>query len=108
MDNLTALRGLCNALCSSFYPDITTMTLVLYNEGLDAMDEAAPKDVTILKLAIKLVKGYIETSRTEGGVSVSIDIDKIDDAIKEWCDDYGLDASEFVQLKTIENGSHLW
>ncbi|MBR0292519.1 MAG: hypothetical protein IJQ79_10375 [Bacteroidales bacterium] len=108
MDNLTALRGLCNAICNTFYPDNSTMELVLFNEGISSTAAATPKDPAILKLAIKLVLGYVEKSRTEGGVSYSIDTDKIDDNIKEWCDDYGLDAEEFLPLKTIENGSNLW
>lgn len=109
MDNLTALRGLCNAICSSFYPDISTMKLMLFNEGISADADAQPKDPAILKLAVRLVRGYIESSRSEGGVSVSIDTDKIDDAIEAWCEDYGLDAEDYlISLKTIENGSNLW
>ena len=109
MDNLTALRGLCNAICSTFYPDTSTMSLLLYNEGINATDNAVPKDVTLLKLAIKLVQGYIESSRSEGGVSVGIDTKKVDDNIRRWCDDYGLDADDYLtSLKTIENGSNRW
>lgn len=108
MDNLTALRGLCNAICSTFYPDIHAMAMMLFNEGIEAEDEATAKDPALLKIAIRLVKGYVESSRSEGGVSYDIDTDKIDDNIKDWCDDYGLDASDFISLKTIENGSNLW
>ena len=108
MDNLTALRGLCNALCSAFYPDNSTMQLLLFNEGIAADGVAQPKDAALLKLAIKLVRGFVESSRSEGGVSVGIDTDKVDDNIAFWCDECGLDASEYLSLKTIENGTNLW
>ena len=108
MDNLTALRGLCNASCNTFYPDNSTMTLLLFNEGLSAEDTARPKDVVLLTIAIKLVLGYVESSRSEGGVSVGIDSKRVKENIKRWCDDYGLDAEDFLPLKTIESGTHLW
>ena len=65
MDNKSALRGLCNALCNTFYPDNAAIEVMLFNEGIQACDDARPKDVSLLKLAIKLVMGYCETSRTE-------------------------------------------
>ncbi len=109
MDNFTALRSLCNAICNTFYPDNNTMALMLFNEGISPSAEATPKDAAILKLAIKLVQGYIETSRSEGGVATSISTDKVNDNIKRWCADYGLNAEEYLNsLKTIENGSNLW
>lgn len=84
------------------------MMLLLYNEGIKAADNALPKDVNLLKIAIKLVLGYVESSRTEGGVSVGIDSERVEDNIRRWCDDYGLDAEDFLSLKTIENGTNLW
>ena len=109
MDNLSALRSLCNAICSAFFPDRSTMEMMLYNEGIDSTAAAAQKDVTLLRLAIRLVKGFVESSRSENGVSVSIDTDKVDENIAMWCDEYGIDADELAtSLKTIENGSDLW
>lgn len=109
MDNLTALRSLCNAICNTFYPDGQTMALLLFNEGIEASDNAAPKDPQLLKLAIRLVQGYVESSRTELGVSTAINTDKVNDNIRRWCADYGLDADDYLtSLKVIENGSNLW
>lgn len=109
MDNKSALRGLCNALCNTFYPDTSTIEVVLFNEGVQASDDAKPKDAQLLKLAIRLVLGYCESSRTENGVSTSVDRDAVKRNITTWCDDYGLDADDYVPgLKVVEDGTNLW
>lgn len=109
MDNLSALRSLCNAICSAFYPDSPTMEMMLFNEGISGAAEATPKDASLLRLAVRLVRGFVESSRSENGVSVSIDADKVDENIAIWCGEYGIEADEFLtSLKTIEDGSDLW
>ena len=109
MDNLSALRGLCNAICNTFYPDRAAMEMMLFNEQLGPCDDAKPKDIKLLKLAIRLVKGYVEASRSENGVSTSVNTAAIDDAIKDWCVDYGLDADDYILSQTtIEDGSNRW
>ncbi len=108
MDNLSALRGLCNAICSAFYPDRATMEMMLFNAGISAAATAAPKDAELLRVAIRLVKGFVESSRSENGVAVSIDTGKIDENIAMWCDEYGIDADDLTTLKTIEDGSSRW
>lgn len=109
MDNLSALKGLCNAICNTFYPDVATAELMLFNEGINATKEASPKDATLLKVAITLVRGYVESSRTENGVSTSVDSAKVDKNIKFWCNEYGLDAEDYMlSVKSIEDGSNRW
>ncbi len=109
MDNLKALRGLCNALCNTFYPDLSTMELMLFNEGINGNEEAKPKDAKLFQVAVRLVKGYVESSRTENGISTSVREDAIDENIAQWCKDYGLDAEDYLlSAKTIENGSNWW
>lgn len=111
MTNLEALRRLCNAIANTFYPDDATLELVLFNEGINASDDATPKDVTIFRLAVSLIMGYVESTRTENGVSTSVREDAIEDSIKYWCGIYGLDADEVLSddaLRIIEDGSHLW
>lgn len=111
MDNLTATRSLCNAICNTFYPDMNTIKMVLFNDGVDESADAKAKDPAIFRAAVKLVKGYVEGSRSENGVSTSV---LSEDAIKEslayWCNIYGLDADEELgdSLSYIEDGSHLW
>lgn len=111
MNNLTAVRSLCNAIASTFYPDDHTIVFALYNEQMAADAEAVPKDARIFRVALSLIMGYIERSRSEGGVSVSVADEKaIRNSINFWCGRYGLDAEDELTdyIRTIENGSNLW
>lgn len=110
MNNLKALSSLCNAIANTFYPDSSTIELVLINEGIDPQAEATPKDETLFRVAICLVMGYVESSRSENGISTSVREDAIKESIKYWCNIYGLDAEDFIpeSLRIIEDGSKLW
>lgn len=111
MNNLNATRSLCNAICNTFYPDNSTIELVLFNDGIDAKAEATPKDAKIFRAALRLVNGYVEGSRTENGVSTSVlSENKIKDSIRYWCGYYGLDADDELKgyLTAIEDGSNMW
>lgn len=110
MDNQTALKSLCNAIASSFYPDDSTIKLALFNEGIDAAQDAQPKDVAILKIAVSLVVGYIESSRNENGISISVREGAVKDSISYWCAVYGVNAEDVLSdsLRIIEDGSNLW
>lgn len=111
MTNLSAVKSLCNAIANTFYPDKSAIEICLFNEGIDANADATPKDVAVFRVAIRLVKGYVEGSRTDGGISLSV---ASQDAIKKsliyWCNYYGLDADEELSdyERTIENASNLW
>lgn len=110
MKNIEALRTLCNAIANTFYPDSATLEFALFNEGVDAQAEATPKDATIFRVAVSLIKGYVENSRSEGGVSTSVMQDAIKESLLYWCNYYGLDAedelSDFVRV--IDDASNLW
>ena len=110
MNCVEALRGLCNAMASSFYPDEAAMEVVLYNEGINPTDEAKPKDKAILKAAITLVMGYVESSRLENGVSVSVREEAIKGSIRHWCSIYGVDAEDATMGydRVMSDGSNLW
>lgn len=111
MNNLQALRALCNAIASSFNPDMATLTMVLTNESIDPDGEYTPKDVEIFKLAVSLIIGYVETSRSENGVSVGINEDAIKRALRHWCGRYGLEVDEVLDdssIRVITDGSNLW
>lgn len=110
MTNLEALRSLCNAIANTFYPDGATIELMLFNEGIDPQAEATPKDASLFRVAVCMVKGYVEQSRTEGGVSTSVREDSIKGSIKHYCAVYGLDAEDIIsdEMRVIENGSNLW
>lgn len=111
MDNLNALMSLCNAMCNTFYPDRRTVEFVLLNDGINPNAEMEPKDVNIFRVALRLVMGYIEGSRTENGVSTSVmSEDAIKNSILYWCNCYGLDADEELSeyTRVLEDGSNLW
>lgn len=110
MKNVVALRSLCNAIANTFYPDISTIELVLINEGIDPQADATPKDETLFRLAVSLVMGYVESSRSENGVSTSVMPDAVEKSIRYWCNIYSLDADEILSdyLRVMEDGSKLW
>lgn len=110
MNNQRALSSLCNAIANTFYPDNATIELVLFNEGIDPKAEATPKDEKLFRVAVRLVMGYVEASRSENGVSTSVREDAIEESIKYWCNIYGLDADDIIpdSLRVIEDGSNLW
>lgn len=110
MTNLVATRSLCNAMANTFYPDLYTIRLALFNEGIDAEAEATAKDAALFKVAVALVRGYVESSRTENGVSTSVMSEAVDNSIKYWCGIYGVDVDEVLSdsVRVIEDGSKLW
>ena len=82
MKNSEALKGLCNAMANTFYPDDKTIELALFNEGIDQTADATPKDPEIFRVAVSLIKGYVEGSRSENGVSTSVREERIKESIK--------------------------
>lgn len=108
--NLKALRSLCNAIANTFYPDKATLELVLFNEGIEPEAEAVPKDPKIFRAAVRLIHGYVESSRSENGVSTSVREDAIKESLAMWCKSYGLNADEELSdfRRVIEDGSNLW
>jgi len=109
MTNFESLSAKCTRICSAFYPDAVVLEDALNDAGLDPTKKAKSKDPAIIKQAIILVKGFVETNRSEGGVSTGIDREAVNRNILFWCKQCGLDASEFVDgLKVIKNGSNRW
>lgn len=109
LTNSEALRAQCKLICNTCYVDSDVLQLVLHNAGMEADATATANDPEIIRQAILIVKGWIETSRSENGISVSIDMDAVKNNILFWCGKAGLDASEFVDdIVTLENGSDLW
>ncbi len=109
MTNLEALRAQCKLICNACYVDSDVLKLALHNAGIDTDAEAAVKDPAIIREAIVIVKGWAETSRSENGISTSIDMAAVKNSIIFWCGEAGLDASEFVDdTITFDSGSDLW
>lgn len=109
MNNLSATSKLCTAICSSFYPDERAIEIALFNAGIIGTDEAQPKDKNVFMVAVTLVRGYVESSRSEGGISVSVDRDAVNDSILFWAREYGVVEDDvLLKPKVIENGSYMW
>lgn len=110
MTNKEALRAQCKLICNNCYVDSDVLELALLNSGVIGEEEVgATNDPTIIRTAIIIVKGWVETSRSENGISTTIDINALDNNIKFWCAKAGLDASEFVDSQiTFESGSDFW
>lgn len=108
MTNLEILRSRCTAIASSFYPDTNVLEVALFDAGIEPTSDAKPKDVEIVKVALALVGGFVETSRSEGQESVSTEWDAVKANIKRVCGEYGLDASAYVEVSSISDASNLW
>lgn len=110
MTNIEALRTLCNAIANTFYPDDATLEFALFNEGIDVQAAATPKDVQIFRIAVGLVRGYVESSRTENGVSTSVMQDAVEKSLNYWCNVYGVDADEIIAdiFRVIDDASNLY
>lgn len=109
MTNLEALKAQCKLICNTCYVDDDVARLMLNNAQLNADEEASANDPNIVAAAILIVKGWVETSRSENGISVSTDVNKIRKNILYWCTKAGLDASEYADdIVVIDNGSDLW
>lgn len=108
-NNLEALKAQCKLICNTCYVDDDVAHLVLHNAGLDAESEPSANNPDIVRAAILIVKGWVETSRSENGISASVDMESVKKNITFWCKSAGLDASEFVDdVVVIENGSNMW
>ncbi len=108
MTNIERLRSKCTAIASSFYPDHNVMVDALFDEGIDPNKKAEPRDVNLIKVALRLVGGFVETSRGEGSESVSTDWDAVKANMKRICGEYGLDASAYIEVSRIRDASNLW
>lgn len=109
MTNLEALKAQCKLICNTCYVDDDVARLSLFNAGIEEGANATANNPDIVRCAILIVKGWVETSRSENGISVSADEESIRKSIIFWCNKSGLDASEYVDdIVVIDNGSNLW
>lgn len=111
MTNREATRNLCTAVASLFYPDRNSVGIVLLNRGVEPDGEYSPNDPEVMKAVIFLVLGFVESSRSEGGVSASL---RSETAIRRslalWCRQCGLDPDKELQGfgTSIRNVSGYW
>lgn len=74
----------------------------------EAYDESKDKK-TIAIAAIKILKRMIVlTSDSLGKSSQGYNVEKLEERIKDLCNENGLDVSDYVSVPTITDGSNLW
>jgi hypothetical protein len=105
--NLEALRAKCKLICDTCYADDDVLIDVLEDAGISQSGNAVPNNVEIVKAAIVVVKGWVESNRSEGGINVSINREAVEKNILFWCQRFGLDASEYLSesMTVIQDGS---
>jgi len=105
-----AVRAKCKLICNTCYVDDDVLNDILLDHGFEPDDIAqSENNAAIMECAILIVKGWVETSRSEGGISTSIDMESVKNNILFWCGRTGLDASEYLsELSVIDDGSKLW
>lgn len=108
MTNLDAEKALCTKICAGFYPDRSVLELCLIDAGVDPDGEYIPKDPVVAKAAIEVVMGMTETGHSEGGISESWDPEAVKKNILAICKQYGFEASEYVEVPSISDGSKYW
>nr|DAL02893.1 MAG TPA: hypothetical protein [Caudoviricetes sp.] len=111
MTNIDSLRQLCNAIANTFYPDDATLEFALFNEGITPDAAATPKDPQIFRVAVGMVRGYVESSRSENGISTSVMSESVEKSLMYWCNVYGVDADEILadsSLRGIDDASNLY
>ena len=108
--NLEALRAKCKLICDTCYADDDVLIDVLEDAGIKPSDNAVPNNVEIVKAAIVVVKGWVESARSEGGINVSINREAVEKNILFWCQRFGLDASEYLSesMTVIQDGSNMY
>lgn len=109
MTNLESLRAKCKLICNTCYVDKDVLESILTDNGIDPEDYANAGDMVICKCAILIVKGWVETSRSEGGVSASVDREAVKKSLLFWCRQWGIDEELVADSKSvIYSGSNLW
>lgn len=107
--NFEACRAKCKLICNTCYVDKDVIEDVLESHSISP-DGQGGSDASLMECAILIVRGWVETSRSEGGISTSIDMEAVKNNILFWCGQYDLDAEELLSgsLSVIDNASNLW
>lgn len=76
-----------------------------YESEYDATNDK--RNIAIAAIMV-LKRMIVLTSDSLSKSSQGYNVDKLEERIKDLCDENGLDASEFVKVPTITDGSNLW
>lgn len=111
MEILTKYDALAGEL-EPYAPSRTAILKALADAGVGDLDGAYnPADdkrpIAIAAVAV-LKRMIVLTSDSLGKSSQGYNVDMLRKRIKDICNENGLDASEFVEIPTITDGSNLW
>ena len=111
MTNIEALKATTKRICNVFYADDDVMLLTMSQNGInpDADYDVSGDGADMLRCAIRIVRSFVETSRSENGISVSIDREAVERNIKRECKDAGIEyEDEDADEKSVEDISSMW
>lgn len=111
MGTLTKYDALLGEL-EPYSPSSLTIKKALADAGVRDLDqEYAPESDKrpIALAAIKVLqKMIVLTNDSMGKSSQGYNVEKLEKRIQDLCDENGLDASDFVQVSSISDGSNRW
>ena len=111
MGNLTKYEALIGEL-EPYTPSHITIKKALSDANVADMDSeynAQTDKVTITKAAICVLKKLtVLSSDSLGKSSQGYNVEMLRNRIKELCNEAGLDASYFVEIPSITDGSNMW
>lgn len=108
MTNAQALYEWCNSIANTFYPSHGIIALALANAELGEDTEYVSNDIKIIKAALELVQGFVADNQKEGDLSNSTYWEAVRANIMRISNKYGLDASEYISLSSIQDMSIMW
>lgn len=111
MGNLTKYDALIGEL-EPYTPSPLTLKKALADANVGNLDadydtETDRKPIAIAAIKV-LKKMVVLTSDSMGKSSQGYSVDELKKRIKAICSENGLDASEFVEVPSITDGSNMW
>lgn len=111
MDRLTRYDALIGEL-EPYTPSRLSLLKALADANVTGLDEEYNPQTDKKGVAVAAIKALkkmiVLTSDSLGKSSQGYSVEKLEKRIKDLCDENGLDASEFVDLPSITDGSNLW
>ncbi len=109
-DTITKLDALIGEL-DPYTPSPASLKKSLIDAGVTGFDEnyTEADKKSIAKAAISVLKRLIVlSSDSMGKSSQGYNVDELKRRIKAIAKDNGLDAEDFVEVPTVEDGSNMW
>jgi phosphopantetheine adenylyltransferase len=111
MGTLTKYDALVGEL-EPYSPSSLTLQKALADANVTNMDDEYVADTDRKPIALATInvlrKMIVLASDSLGKSSQSYNVSELEKRIKDLCAENGLDASQFVQVPTITDGSNLW